>query len=90
MCSARRPAGLLLGSVKGHYRAAGLKAVFGTIRLLPSTVKLRRSIQRRRVRSDAFIVGFASANKTFFDAVTYEPINRPEATAYATLQRSDS
>ncbi len=78
-----RSAGLLLGAVKGHYPAAGLKAVLGTFRLLPSTLRLRRSVQKSRLRSDAQVTQFALRNRTFFDAVTYEPINREAATAYA-------
>ena len=78
-----RSAGLLLGAVKGHYPTAGLKAVFGTIKLLPSTMKLRRKVQRSRLRSDAQVTQFAVHNRTFFDAVTYEPIDRNAASAYA-------
>ena len=84
----KRSAGLLFGAVKGHYPIAGLKAVFGTLRVLPSTLRLRREIQGTRTRSDAQITQFAVTNRTFFDAVTYEPIDRDAATAYAqTLRR---
>jgi GT2 family glycosyltransferase len=78
-----RSAGLLLGAVKGHYPAAGLKAVLGTIKLLPSTMRLRREVQRSRLRSDAQVTQFATKNRTFFDAVTYQPIDREAAAAYA-------
>lgn len=80
----KRSAGLLLGAVKGHYPVGGLKAVFGTLRLLPSTLLRRRDIQRRRTRSDAQVTQFSVNNKTFFDAVTYQPIDREAATAFAT------
>lgn len=83
-----RSAGLLLGAIKGHYPVAGMKAVFGTVRLLPSTLYHRRRIQKRRVRSDAQITQFAVGNKTFFDAVTYEPIDRDAATAFAKFLNS--
>jgi GT2 family glycosyltransferase len=78
-----RSAGLLLGAVKGHYPAAGFKAVVGTLRMLPSTLKLRRSVQRSRLRSDAQVTQFAAANRTFFDAVTYQPIDRDAACTFA-------
>ena len=81
-----RSAGLLFGAVKGHYPKAGLKAVGGTLRLLPSTLRQRHAIQRRRVRSDAQVTQFARHNKTFFDAVTYMPIDGDAATVYANSQ----
>jgi GT2 family glycosyltransferase len=78
-----RSAGLLLGALKGHYPAAGLKAVLGTLRLIPSTLHQRRRIQKLRVRTDAQVTQFARTNRTFFDAVTYQPIDQETATAYA-------
>jgi GT2 family glycosyltransferase len=78
-----RSIGLLLGSVKGHYPTAGLKAVMGTLRMLPSTIALRRTVQRSRLRSDAQVTQFATKNRTFFDAVTYQPIDREAAAAFA-------
>jgi GT2 family glycosyltransferase len=80
---ATRSTGLLLGALKGHYPAAGLKAVLGTLRLLPSTLRLRRRIQKLRVHTDVQITQFARGNQTFFDAVTYQPTDRAAATEYA-------
>lgn len=78
-----RSAGLLLGALKGHYPTAGLKAVLGTLRLLPSTLRQRRRVQKLRVRTDAQVTQFAAHNRTFFDAITYQLIDRDAATAYA-------
>jgi GT2 family glycosyltransferase len=78
-----RSAGLVFGAVKGHYPKAGVKAVLGTLRLLPSTFLLRKTVQKRRVRSDAQVTQFATSNKTFFNAVTYEPIDRAAAREFA-------
>ncbi len=78
-----RSIGLLLGAVKGHYPAAGLKAVLGTLSMLPSTMRLRRKVQRSRLRSDAQVTQFAAKNRTFFDAVTYQPIDQEAAATYA-------
>jgi GT2 family glycosyltransferase len=78
-----RGAGLLLGSVKGHYPIAGLKAIFGAMRRVPRSLQLRRSIQRRRIRSDQDLIAYSIGNRTFFDAVRYELLDRNEATRYA-------
>lgn len=86
----RRGGGLLKGSVRGHYPVPGLKAVFGALRRAPRTLVSRRRIQRRRVRSDADVLTFGVGERTFFDAVRYEPTDRVAAQAFARARLSRS
>ena len=79
----RRGGGLLKGSLRGHYPVPGLKAVGGAIRRAPRTLLARRAVQRRRVRTDAEVLAHGLGERTFFDAVRYEPVDRPAAEAFA-------
>jgi GT2 family glycosyltransferase len=78
-----RGTGLVLGSLKGHYPRAGLKALFGAALRIPSTLQLRRELQKRRARTDSAVIEYSANNRTFFDAQRYAPINEAEATAFA-------
>lgn len=83
----RRGGGLLKGSVRGHYPLPGLKAVAGALRRAPGALLARRRIQRRRVRTDGEVLAYADGERTFFDAVRYEPTDRVAAEAYARARR---
>lgn len=78
-----RGGGLLKGALRGHYPVPGLKAVSGALRRTPRTLVARRSVQRRRVRTDDEVLAYGLGERTFFDAVRYEPIDRAEAQAFA-------
>ncbi len=80
-----RVVGLLLGSVKGHYPKAGLHALAGAVIRIPSTLRLRRNLQARRVRTDQEMQAYGEDNKTFFDPVRYEPSDQIGAQRYARL-----
>ena len=80
----RRCLGLLKGSITmRHYPGPGLRALSGLARRLPTLLRDRQSVQCRRVRSDAQVLKFALGEQTFFDAVTYEPIDRAAAERFA-------
>ena len=74
------------GALRGHYPVPGLKAVLGAMRRVPRTLIARRSVQRRRVCSDEDVLVFGLGQRTFFDAVRYEPIDRIEAEVFARSQ----
>ena len=80
----RRSLGILRGSlISRHYPVAGLRALAGVLRMLPSTWTLRSALQRARVRSDREVFAFSVGERTFFNAVTYQPERTDEAHAFA-------
>jgi N-acetylglucosaminyl-diphospho-decaprenol L-rhamnosyltransferase len=87
LVAGRRMAGLLRGSVRGHYPLAGLRAVGGVLVRLPRTVTRRGDLQSRRRRSHEQILAYGRGEKTFFDAVRYEPIDPTGARAFAVERR---
>ncbi len=80
----RRSLGLLKGSMTGrHYPMPGFRALGGVLRQLPRTLRKRRTLQRRRVRTDQEIMSFSVGEQTFFDAVRYQPVEREHAREFA-------
>ncbi len=80
----RRSLGLLRGSILGnHYPLAGLKALVGTVFLLPHTLAVRRRVTSRRQRSDADIVAYRADEPIFFDSVRYTVSDPNAALAFA-------
>ncbi len=79
--------GLLRGAVRGHYPAAGVRAVCGVIVRFPAVIGKRRKLQRQRMRSHDAILAFGHGEPTFFDAVRYEPTDRDAARAFAQARR---
>ena len=80
----RRSLGLLRGSLRGnHFPLAGLRALAGTIWLLPHALGVRRRVTRRRIRTDVEIVAYRDDEPIFYDSVRYEVSDRAAAEAYA-------
>ena len=84
----RRMLGLILGSVKGHYPLPGLRAVGGVVWRLPGLLRRRHRLQSHRRRSHEVILSFGEGERTFFDAVRYQPIDRVGARAFAEARKS--
>ena len=83
---ARRGLGLARGAVTGrHYPVASLRALSGAFFHLPRTLRRRRSLQARRVRSDEQLFAFSAGERTFYDGVAYAPIERAAARRFAEL-----
>ncbi len=83
----RRMLGLILGSLKGHYPLPGLRAVGGVAWRLPGLLRRRHRLQSQRRRSHAAILSFGEGERTFFDAVRYQPIDRAGARAFAEARK---
>ncbi len=84
LLAVRRSLGLLKGALTGrHYPLPGLRALAGVVRQLPRTIRKRRALQRRRVRSDHEVISFSHGEMTFFDAVRYAPTDREAAHQFA-------
>ena len=84
-----RIGGLVRGSLRGHFPLDGLRAVAGAFRRAPHALAVRRGLQRRRVRSDAAILAFGHGERTYFDAVRYEPIERDAAERFASARLAE-
>ena len=81
---ARRTIGILRGSLLGrHYPVAGLRALLGTLILLPHVVRTRRRVTRHRRRSDAEIIDYRRDEPIFFDSIRYAVSDPAAAEAFA-------
>ena len=84
----RRGAGLARGAVTGrHYPVASVRALAGALAGLPAALLRRRRLQRRRMATDENLFRFADAERTFYDAVQYRPIERDAAREFAVARR---
>jgi GT2 family glycosyltransferase len=84
----RRLRGLIRGSVTGHYPVPSLRAAVGALARLPRTVRVRRAVQKRRVRADDKIVAFSDGERAWFDPVAYAPERSLPAFAAAYRRRA--
>ncbi len=78
-----RCGGLLKGAFNGHFPTAGPKAVAGALLRAPNAIIANLRLRKRRKRNDSEIVEYGLGEKTFFDSVTYQPVNQREAEAFA-------
>ncbi len=80
----RRMVGLLRGSLLGrHYPMAGLRALVGTLALLPHIGSVRRQVTTHRRRSDAQIIEYRRDEPIFFDSVHYAVSDPVAAESFA-------
>ena len=84
----RRILGLVLGSIRGHYRVAGLRAVGGFAVRLPRGLRKRGFLRRNRRIGHDQILAFGRNEATFFDPVRYQAINPAAAMAFARARKA--
>ena len=86
---ARRWPALAKGRLTGEFPRASGGAAFDAARRLPSTLRARRRLQRRRQRCDEHVIAFSLGEHTFFDPVRYLPRRSMGALAVAAQRRVD-
>jgi hypothetical protein len=80
---ARRTLGQIRNVIRGPYRRASLMILIQGAWGLPSFWRARTQVQRRRRVNDDDIFGFSHGERAFFDPVSYSPMRRLEALAFA-------